>query len=116
MPAQPTTHTSTPPLQQHGANFFMMAGELALNSIPVSLPAAGWHGVWASVYGLWSAAYFLRHGRAIYPFLDVKRPNAWLGYVFMVLAAWLAHGVVQTGILLRDGVHRRLGLHPKRQQ
>lgn len=86
-----------------------------MNSYPASLWAAGWQGIWASIYGIWSAIFFLTHGRPIYPFMDVKRPNAWVGYAFLVLMAWTAHGTVQAGIALREKVHAWMGLAPKKE-
>lgn len=80
----------------------MIAGDLALNQIPPGFYVAGLQGVWASVYGVWSAVFYLLHGRPLYPFLDVKRPHAWVGFAAVFLLAWVAFGAVQLAIWARD--------------
>ncbi|KAL6767547.1 hypothetical protein ACKKBF_B35670 [Auxenochlorella protothecoides x Auxenochlorella symbiontica] len=92
---------------QHGINALMMAGEIALGCLPPDLWAAGGQGAWAGVYGVWAAVFFLRHGRPIYPFMDVKRPHAWVGFLAMFLLAWAGFGLVQGGLALRMRAERR---------
>lgn len=77
---------------QHGFNAVMALGDLLLNRIPVELYTSGWLALWSSLYGVWSAAFYVRTGRYLYPFLDAQEPYAWVAYVglFAVhLAAYL---------------------------
>lgn len=76
---------------QHGFNAVMMLGELVLNRVPVTLYESGWLALWSSLFGVWSAAFYHRTGRAIYPFLDVSKPYAWAAYLGIFATLWVAY-------------------------
>lgn len=70
----------------------MVLGELLLNRIPVDFYSSGYLALWSSLFGVWSAVFYLNTGRFIYPFLDAHKPYAWAAYLglFAVhLAAYL---------------------------
>lgn len=52
---------------QHGFNFFLMLGELFLNSIPFYPYLLGFVGLWTCSYGIWAFINFSSSGKWMYP-------------------------------------------------
>lgn len=52
---------------QHGFNFFLMLGEMFLNSIPFYPYLLGFVGLWTCSYGIWAFINFSSSGKWMYP-------------------------------------------------
>ncbi|KAL4436938.1 hypothetical protein ABPG75_004077 [Micractinium tetrahymenae] len=78
---------------QHAFNAVMMFGEALLNRVPVTFYESGWLALWSSLFGVWSAVFYHRTGRAIYPFLGehVSKSYSWASYLGIFGTLWVAY-------------------------
>lgn len=73
---------------QHGANLAFLIVDMLLSDIPPLWHLGAYSGFLHSSFGIWALAHQLRHGRPLYPFLDVNHPQLVLRYIGLYAGWW----------------------------